>query len=452
MGTTRVFSCSVAMAFFVTCLAGVPLFAQAQPPASGHEQHQPQSPAQDHAQHATAGMTQFSPREGSGTSWLPDSTPMFGVHAMAGAWELMAHGSAFVQLLHENAPEHRGATQGGSINWGMLMAKRRAGSGRVGLRAMVSLEPWTIPGCGYPVLLATGEVCEGDTIHDLQHPHDLMMELAAEYDRPLAGSIRWQIYAGLAGEPALGPTAFPHRVSALPNPLAPISHHWLDATHISFGLVTTGIYGTRWKGEVSAFNGREPDENRLDLDLAALDSVAARLSFLPAGTLALQVSAGRLSGAEAGIGGFPRTDVTRFTASAIYQRQLGERGFWATTAAYGVNSETDSITQLHQTTHGGMIETTATANGIDMWFGRLELVGKPADDLHVHELIESIFIVGRVQAGYVRYWPAKRGWQPGVGGSVSASMVPPLLAPRYGGRVAPGFGLFVTLRPARHAM
>ena len=96
----------------------------------------------------------------------------------------MLHGNAFVQFLNEGG--NRAAQQAGSINWAMAMARRRAGSGRVGLRGMFSLEPWTIRGCGYPDLLATGEVCNGEPIHDRQHPHDLIMELAAEYSRPLA--------------------------------------------------------------------------------------------------------------------------------------------------------------------------------------------------------------------------------------------------------------------------
>jgi hypothetical protein len=97
---------------------------------------------------------------------------------------------------------------------------------------MISLEPWTLRDCGYISYLASGEVCEGDTIHDRQHPHDFFMELAADYDRPLRGSWRWQVYGGLSGEPALGPVSFPHRVSAMLNPIAR-SHHWMDATHIS---------------------------------------------------------------------------------------------------------------------------------------------------------------------------------------------------------------------------
>ena len=219
------------------------------------------------------------------------------------------------------------------------MARRPAAGGRVGLRAMLSLEPWTIRGCGYPDLLATGESCNGDSIHDRQHPHDLFMELAGEYDRPLTSALRWQLYGGLAGEPALGPAGFPHRLSAMSNLVAPIGHHWLDATHITFGLVTTGIYGQRWKGESSLFNGREPDEQRTDLDLAPLDSYSGRLWFLPTARLALQVSAGRLDDAEAPHGVGPLQDIVRITASATYQAAIGSAGFWATTLAWGVNRE-----------------------------------------------------------------------------------------------------------------
>jgi hypothetical protein len=170
----------------------------------------------------------------------------------------MGHGAAFLQYLHESGD--RGSEQTGSINWLMGMARRSAGGGQVTLRAMVSFEPWTIGGCGYPNLLATGEVCEGETIHDRQHPHDLFMELAAQYKRPLGKGLRLELYGGPVGEPALGPVAFMHRVSGLPNPIAPMTHHWFDSTHITFGVVTAGLYAPRWKVEGSVFNGREPDE------------------------------------------------------------------------------------------------------------------------------------------------------------------------------------------------
>ena len=136
---------------------------------------------------------------------------------------LMAHENAFLQYLDESGD--RGAHQTGSVNWLMGMAERSAGGGHLGFRGMVSLEPWSIRGCGYPDLLASGELCDGEQIHDRQHPHDLFMEISAEYDRPLAGGPRWQLFGGPAAEPALGPAAYPHRVSAMPNPMAPISHH-----------------------------------------------------------------------------------------------------------------------------------------------------------------------------------------------------------------------------------
>jgi hypothetical protein len=235
---------------------------------------------------------------------------------------------------------------------------------------MVSLEPWTIGGCGYPDLLASGEQCNGEKIHDRQHPHDLLMEISAEHDAPLKGSLRWQVYGGPVGEPALGPVAYPHRLSAMPNPMAPIAHHWLDSTHVAFGVITGGLYGGRWKAESSVFNGREPDEERADFDFGALDSVSGRLWFLPNSSLALQLSAGRLREAEEGEVGLPRNDVTKITASAMYHRPKGDDSIWATTIVWGRNEESG---------HGSnalLIETNLMIHERDAWFGRFEAVGK----------------------------------------------------------------------------
>ncbi len=374
-------------------------------------------------------------------------------HARAGQWELMWHGNAFLQFINESAPEHRGAHQTGSLNWVMGMARRRVGAGRVGVRAMLSLEPWTIRGCGYPDLLATGESCDGDTIHDLQHPHDLFMELALEYEHPIGGGVRWFAYGGPAGEPALGPVAFPHRLSAMANPIAPIGHHWLDATHITFGVITTGIRGWRrggpsgppgWSVEASAFNGREPDENRTDLDPAALDSYSARISVAPTATTVFQVSAGRLNEAERH-GSLPATSQTRVTASATYHRTLKSSTLWASTVAWGMNDEPID------TTHALLVESMLSLRDCHVGFLRGEIVGKPAHDLHVHESTE-VFTVGKIQLGYAYYLRPARGVQMGMGGSLAGSLVPAALAPRYGGRVAPGIAVFLTLRPAAHAM
>ena len=440
-----------AIALVMAVMASTPAFAQVPPDAaSAASQHRhPSDPS---------GFELFPARDASGTAWLPNLTPVFGARTAWRGWDIMLHGNAFAQFLYEPGERHRtggfGTRQLGSVNWGMAMARRRAGVGRLGVRTTISLEPWTIPGCGYLSLLATGETCDGDTIHDRQHPHDLFMEVAADYDRPLRGTLRWQVYAGLAGEPALGPAGFPHRASALVNPIAPVAHHWLDATHITFGLVTTGLYDRRWKLEASLFNGREPDEDRFDLDLASLDSFSGRLTVLPNDRLALQVSVGHLHDAEAGVPPHPRSSVNRATTSATYHRALAGDGFWATTIAYGLNSgrEVVDLAVLDAVTQAVLLESSLTVRGRHTWFGRTEIVEKPAHDLHVHEFPTRVFTVAKLQGGYVRHFKPRRRLESGLGASVSVSAVPPELASRYGGRLAPGFAMFVHVRPRRHDM
>ena len=383
-------------------------------------------------------MSLFPSRDASGTAWLPETTPMYGLHWQLGAWQAMGHGKVFAQFLYESGD--RGSDQLGSINWVMLMARRQAGAGRFGLRGMFSIEPWTIRGCGYPDLLASGEVCDGEVIHDRQHPHDLFMEVAAEYERPIRGAVQLQLYAGLAGEPALGPVAYPHRLSAMSNPLAPISHHWMDASHITFGVVTGGVAGKRWKAETSVFNGREPDQYRAGLDLGPLDSVAARVWFLPNANWALQVSAGHLNEAEASDDADARVDVDRMTASATYHRQ-SDGGMWASTVAWGRNTVLGESSQLL------LAETNLTRGNRHSWFGRAEIGGKPAHDLDVHDT-EEIFTVAKIQGGYARYLAARKGLQPGVGAHLSVGFVPAALKTAYGGRANFGAGVFLTLRPA----
>lgn len=391
------------------------------------------APAVDHSQHEAAlplGLSQN--RQGSGTAWVPDETPMHAVHARRGPWDLMAHGNLFAQYLVDAG--ERGVGQAGSINWIMGMADRSLAGGRVALRGMVSLEPWSIRGCGYPDLLASGESCDGRPIVDRQHPHDLIMELALQYERPIGRRVAVQIYGGPAGEPALGPVAFPHRLSAMPNPLAPISHHWLDATHITYGVVTGAVYGRRWKAEASAFNGREPDADRVGLDLAALDSASGRFWFLPSKTIALQISAGRLHEAEAEV-----ENLDRITASVTWDRVPSSTRSWASTFAWGRNRAGEDASSFV------MAETSLTIAGRHAWFARAEAGRKPAHDLDISA--DDAFAIAKFQGGYVRYWRSWHSWAPGLGASVSMSVVPAQLAAVYGSRATPGLGVFVTMRP-----
>ena len=411
--------------------------AQENPPAPAPA-HQHEAPADPPAGHVMAASL-FTGRDNAGTGWTPASTPMLAAHRQVGPWSMMLMGNAFLQYLEEFAPIHRGARQTGSVNWIMGMGRRQLGAGVLGARVMLSAEPFTIGGCGYPNLLASGELCDGDGIHDKQHPHDLMMELAAEYSRPITSSLRWHVYGGPAGEPALGPVAFPHRASAIANPIAPISHHWLDATHITYGVITGGLTAARWRAEASVFNGREPDEKRHDFDFGPLDSFSARLQLAPTDRMALQVSAGRLESAEAGEGGLPPRDVTRITASMQYQGTLSGRPL-ATTIAWGSNAE------VQTRTHAVLAEGVLTLTPRHTVFGRAEIAGKRGHDLHIHEDVLDVFTVGKLQGGYLRLFAPWRGVQAGLGGSVSAALVPPAIQPNYGG-VGLGIGVFATLRP-----
>jgi hypothetical protein len=411
-------------------------FAQTTSTPAGHQHETPVQPVHEHQGSAMPGMS----REGSGTSWLPDESPMYVIHKTTGPWMLMFHENLFVQFLYESGL--RGSDQFGSVNWGMGMAQRSLGRGKLGLRGMFSAEPLTIRGCGYPDLLASGERCDGEPIHDRQHPHDVFMEFSASYDAPLAGQARWQLYLAPAGEPALGPVAFPHRVSAMASPLAPISHHWLDATHISFGVVSGGVYSHRWKVEGSVFNGREPDEHRADFDFGRLDSVSGRLWFLPTPRLAFQVSIGQLTEAEPAHHDGPPIDVRRATASMTYHHPLEDSSLWATTIAWGNNSESD------ESSNALLFETTLALRDRDTWYGRAEIAGKNAHDLAIADSDEQ-FTVAKVQAGYTRYLRRFGAFQPGVGGGVSLGIVPETLKNDYGSRANVGAAVYLTLRPAR---
>src|SRR3954451_10498631 len=237
-------------------------------------------------------------REGSGTSWMPDASPTYAHHFMAGEGELMLHYD--VAVGYDDQWSDRGSRRVASTNWAMGMASHPLLGGDLTLRAMLSLEPATLGGeKQLPLLLQSGKTYGGAPLHDRQHPHDFFMETAAIWRRPLGEAVGLELYAAASGEPALGPTAFMHRTSAMLNPFPPIGHHWQDSTHISFGVLTAGVYTRFAKLEGSVFHGREPDENRWDFDFGALDSWSARLSVNPTQETSLQVSYGFLKSPEA---------------------------------------------------------------------------------------------------------------------------------------------------------
>ena len=270
-------------------------------------------------------------RMASGTAWQPDSTPVHAIHFSRGDWSIMAHWNLFAG--YDRQGSDRGDSQWIAPNWGMLMETRAFGKGQIVVREMLSLDPVTVSTKGYPLLLQTGESFQGEALHDRQHPHDVFMEIAALYTRPLSESSALQIYIAPSGEPALGPVAFPHRASAASDPLAVLSHHWQDSTHISFGVLTAGLMTKVFKVEGSWFNGREPDEHRYGFDFRRLDSYSGRVSFNPFEAWSFQVSYGFLASPEALR---PDESVHRLTASGTYAAKLAS-GVLAATAVVGRN-------------------------------------------------------------------------------------------------------------------
>ena len=187
--------------------------------------------------HSSINVADPMNREGSGTSWIPDSSPMYGRMFMFGDDMLMLHGAIFPR--YTNVSSERGDDRIDAPNWIMAMFSHPFSENtQLGLRAMMSLDLLTEQGRGYPLLLQTGESWHDQPLHDRQHPHDLFDELSFSLSQKIARDLSGYIYFGYPGEPALGPPTFMHRPSAMDDPDAPIGHHWQDSTHITFGVAT----------------------------------------------------------------------------------------------------------------------------------------------------------------------------------------------------------------------
>lgn len=376
-------------------------------------------------------------RLGSGTTWVPDAVPLPARHYMAGSWLLMVHGFGFVQYDKQAGP--RGDDQFGSLNWAMLMASRDLWGGRLQARTMLSLDPATVSNHGYPLLLQNGESYRGQPLYDRQHPHDFWMELALMYERSVSHGVGVTVYAAPSGEPALGPVAFMHRPSAMDNPIAPLGHHWQDATHISFGVLTAGIFGHHWKLEGSVFNGREPDEERWGIDRIRLDSYAGRFTAHLDSGWTVAVGYGYLKSPEALS---PDESVHRMTASVLQGHKIGRDGQIATTIVWGANRRGGT------TTHSALVETEAIVDRGNTLYARAELAQKTAEDLVLGSFApERRFDVTAFSAGYIRELFRSTGTTLGVGVQATLNVVPDELQPFYGSRTPVGGMVLIRFRP-----
>lgn len=395
----------------------------------------PKEPERSHAEHEAAkapdkaddhGMTGMAIgaggtayADGSGTSRLPGAEgAMHGVHVMSGAWAFMLHGYAWTAFTDQGGP--RGDSEAFVSSMAMLTASRDIGSGaHLQLRSMLSLEPLMGPR-GYPNLFATGETANGvDPLIDRQHPHDLFMELSARLDID-AGSGSAFIYAAPVGEPALGPSAFMHRGSARYQTLSPITHHWFDSTHISYGVVTAGYAAPHWQIEASAFRGREPDQHRWDIEAPALDSWSVRATWNPSPHWSIQASHGFLKSSEQLE---PLRNEARTTASIGYAG-----GGIAATLAFSAKNKLPGPTLT-----AWLAEANWDVDRHHSLFGRFENVAN--DELFpdpAHPLNGQTFRVSKLEAGYAYRLALIGPVELALGGSAAIYAKPAALDFAYG--------------------
>jgi hypothetical protein len=340
----------------------------------------------------------------------------------ASQWMLMNDAVVNAMFNHQGGP--RGANEFRVPNWWMGMASRPAGTGRLTFTAMLSLDPLTVGRAGYAEIFQVGEALDGRPIVDRQHPHDLLMQVAAVWRRPLTSGFVLTLAGGPAGEPALGPISFMHRPSAEALVLTPLGHHTLDSTHISFGVATAAIGREKWEVEGSVFNGREPDEHRWDLDFGRLDSVAGRLWFRPSPQWELQVSTGHLVEPEE----LEPGDLQRTTASVSWLGRVTDEDFSAMTAGFGVNAAHGVVRHAVFGEYTRQLASTALS-------ARAELVETEAWTGNV----------GSVTGGVMREVFNGLRLEALVGVNVTVYAVPEAVKAAYGRPVS--FQLFLRIRP-----
>src|SRR5258707_1129934 len=221
----------------------------------------------------------------------------------------------------------------------MVMAQRPLGPAALPARKILSQELEPVTSRQYPLLFQQGETAFGKPIVDGQHPHDFFMEIGALYDIRLSERTLLSFYAAPIGDPAIGPTAYPHRMSASENPVAALGHHQEDSTHIAFNVLTAGLTWRWFRIEGSGFHGGEPAEGRWQFQPTAnglaIDSYSTRITVAPTANWSGQYSIAHITSPEAL---YPHEDQQRQTASVMYNRAFGPRdadglttGNWSST-------------------------------------------------------------------------------------------------------------------------
>lgn len=231
------------------------------------------------------------------------------------------------------------------------------------------------------------------------------------------------------------------------DPTAPLGHHWQDATHISFGVVTASVYSTRWKLEGSVFNGREPDDRRWNFDFRRMDSYSARLTVNPNAHWSATAGYGLLRSTEAAE---PGASSHRMVASVMHGTSVGMLGQWTSTLVIGANTRSERA----GLSTGVLVESELELNDRHTVYARVESVQKTAADLSISDSPARYdgnytFSIRSASLGYVRELKHARGTTMGVGARGTINYVPSGLEPYYGSATPVGAMVFLRLRPAR---
>ncbi len=451
---------AVAVIFLFTLLSGwaESQLVPAEQTSAGHDSHpQKSAPDQDMDHMQMPGMHQHEMKmdekpktfieevqhhSTSGTSAEPNSTSTPMLMTMKSPWMLMFHGEAFLNALQQSGP--RGSDKIFSTNWFMPMAQRQLGPGTLTVRTMLSFEPGTVSGRFYPELFQQGETAFGKPIVDGQHPHDFIMELAALYDLRVGENSLLSFYFAPMGDPAMGPTAYPHRASASEDPIAPLGHHLQDSTHIADDVITAGFTYKIARIEASGFHGREPDEFRWDIDSGKIDSWSVRATVNPAQNWSAQYSFAHLTSPEAL---HPEEDLQRMTASVMYNRPMAH-GNWASSLLWGRNRSLD--TRLVWS--GYLAESTVRFAQRNYIWGRIESADRTNELLLRNQFEPPTFqenSIGRVQAyttGYAHDVDLIPHVATGIGAQITVYNSPDPLKAAYGNHPV-GAVIFLRFRP-----
>ena len=467
-------------------LAVIPALAQ-QPQMPGMSMPQPPTSTQSATTDTMPGMMPGSMMQppktliaaelqhtSSGTTIEPFSTPMSMWMGRRAGWQLMLHGNAFLADIQQHAANSLGMNRGAdklfSTNWIMPMATHRLGlRSQLTLRTMLDLEPATITHREYPELFQQGETAYGKPIIDGQHPHDAIMELAVLYDLHTSEHTLLSLYAAPIGDPAIGPTAYPHRQSASEDPIAALGHHQEDSTHIAFNVFTTGLTWKWARLEASGFHGAEPDEARWHFQPSpnglAVDSYSTRLTVTPTPNLSAQYSIAHITSPEALS---PTDNQRRQTASVMFNRPIGAHhdtstmpgmdmatvptGNWSTTLLWGQTLTLPTLpSPVHTQENSYLLESLLQFHTRNFLWTRIESAARTS------ELLSSPGAtprpersIGHVQAysfGYDRQYRIAPHLLAAPGAQFTLYRTPNSLAPTYG-RYPVGGVAFIRFRLA----